>query len=221
MAIDAVKIPQNVYVEERILGPITLRQIIITMIGGAISWVIWSGIKSAGGVTIVSGILSWTPAVIAAAFAFVKINDISLFRLLLLLIERMEKPATRVWGPRQGLMISIRVSTDKRKRKKGEEVKKERKTKERIEELSELLDTEIESVPAQSTDEDVGSYIEQAFKKASAAEEDSSAALGTVDPNRISAEPLNESIDSVGPSKQSPDEQLPDDPLFRDINPPS
>jgi hypothetical protein len=110
MSIDPIKIPQNVYIEDRIIGPLTLRQIIICVLGAGFSYVIYSMYsKMYGAVSIPMTIALWMPALIAAAFAFVRVNDLSLFRLCLLMIERLEKPTIRTWTPRRGLTINIKT----------------------------------------------------------------------------------------------------------------
>lgn len=109
MPIDPVKIPQNVHIEDRIVGPLTLRQIIISMLGIGFSYALWASIsKVYGGVPLHITIIVWIPAVIALMFAFIRVNDLSMTHLLLLLIERMEKPQTRIWGPRRGITLSTR-----------------------------------------------------------------------------------------------------------------
>lgn len=108
MAIEAVKIPQNVYVEDRIIGPITLKQLIITGIGAGISYVIFSIVTRAG-LTVPFRIVAWVPAMIAAAFAFFKINDLSLFTIILLAIEKANKPSQRYWRPHAGISINLIV----------------------------------------------------------------------------------------------------------------
>lgn len=111
MPIDPVKIPQNVYIEDRIVGPLTLRQIIIMAIGGGFSYMLYSSYQRAvGSVDIVMTVILWTPAAIAAAFALININDLSLTRLLMLLLERMSKPGLRTWAARTGISITIRTS---------------------------------------------------------------------------------------------------------------
>lgn len=111
MPIDPVKIPQNVQIEDRVVGPLSLRQIIIMAIGGGFSYMIYAAVqKSAGHVGIPLTILIWIPALIAAAFAMVNINDLSLLRICFLLLERTQKPGLRTWGPRQGMTITIRTS---------------------------------------------------------------------------------------------------------------
>jgi hypothetical protein len=107
MPIEAVKIPQNVYVEDRIIGPITMKQLLITGIGAGISYGLYATATKAGYVGIATVVITWTPAVIAAAFAFLKINDLSLFNIILLMIEGMNKPNTRYWSPSPGLSINV------------------------------------------------------------------------------------------------------------------
>ena len=111
MPTDPVKIPQNVQIEDRIIGPLSLRQIIIIALGGGFSYMVYSGVqKSAGHVGIPLTVLIWLPALIAAAFAMVQINDLSLTRIVFLLLERMQKPGKRTWAPREGISITIRTS---------------------------------------------------------------------------------------------------------------
>lgn len=140
MAIDPVKIPQNVYVEDRIVGPITLRQLIIVLLTGGFSYMLWTGIKtSTGYVDIPLSILAWTPCAIGAAFAFIKIQGISLFRLCLLLVEKMDKPAVRQWAPRRGISINFQFSSTKKDKGRSAPAPVQ-PHQEKLEELSILLD---------------------------------------------------------------------------------
>lgn len=107
MPIEPVKIPQNVYVEDRIIGPITLRQLIIVGIGTAISYVIYATVAKQIAVSVPLAIVLWLPAIVSAIFAFIKINDLSLFHIILLMVEQMSKPAVRTWCPHPGLTINI------------------------------------------------------------------------------------------------------------------
>lgn len=138
---DPIKIPQNVYVEDRIIGPITLRQIILCCIGGGISYVLWASLQNAYGyATIPLTVIAWTPAAIFAAFAFVKIQNLSLLQMCFLLLEQMSKPSIRRWGARSGITIIIHTE----KPEKGKTGKKEKETEKNIEELSSFLDTSYE-----------------------------------------------------------------------------
>ncbi len=107
MAIEAVKIPQNVYVEDRIIGPVTMRQLIITGIGAGISYVLYAAATKAGYIGIPVVVICWSPALVAAAFAFLKINDLTLFNIILLTIESTNKPNIRYWSPHQGFSINL------------------------------------------------------------------------------------------------------------------
>ncbi len=107
MPIEAVKIPQNVYVEDKIIGPISLRQLAISGIGAGIGYMFY-GIAVKNGVRNVVGLAAcWIPTVIAVAFAFLKINDLSLLRLILLFIESLNKPTIRYWSPHTGISINL------------------------------------------------------------------------------------------------------------------
>jgi hypothetical protein len=107
MAIEAVKIPQNVYVEDRIIGPVTLKQLMITGIGCGISYMFYAIAAKSGVATIPITIACWIPGLIAAMFAFAKINDLSLFNIILLMIESTNKPNLRIWSPHPGLTVNI------------------------------------------------------------------------------------------------------------------
>lgn len=113
MAIESVKIPSNIQVEEHIIGPLSLRQIIILLLTGAFSYAIWTALKSSiPNINFVFQIVCWTPMMLGLAFSFVNINGVSLLTLLLLVIEGLEKPPIRTFGPRQG--ISINITTQKK-----------------------------------------------------------------------------------------------------------
>lgn len=211
MTIDPVKIPQNVYVEDRIIGSITLRQIIICLATGALSYGIFSTVQAAGLVSSVLGIVAWTPLVIGAAFAFVKINGITLTRLCLLALEKTDKPMVRVWAPRRGITISIGSTSMKSEKesadeKKMEEAKRHAEEKrKRIHELSALLDKGPEE-----TDEHGNPVLSVPASKAPRA-------MLPIDKTRITAEPLSSPaarLDSVQPLEEP-------HALVRDIAPPA
>lgn len=107
MPIEPVKIPQNVYIEDRIVGPLTLKQIIISMLGIGFSYAIWASIsKVQGYVPLPITIIVWIPGMLAVIFSFVKINDLSLTHLFFLMVERVQKPQTRIYGPRRGVSVN-------------------------------------------------------------------------------------------------------------------
>lgn len=151
MPIEPVKIPQNVQIEDRIIGPVTLRQMIITIIGCGISYAIWSTLqKTFGDVSITITIVAWIPAVIFIAFAFVKVYDLSLFRIVFLMLERSIKPQTRTWTPRPGISVIHASALAKPEKKKPAAAQQEQPRS--IEELSSMLDIPTtETAPASSS----------------------------------------------------------------------
>ncbi|MCX6807820.1 MAG: PrgI family protein [Patescibacteria group bacterium] len=85
------KVPQFVDMEDRIIGPITMRQLIILGVGGILTYAAY--MKMGG---------SWPIVAIPAgggaiAFAFLKIQDMTLFRFALALTQYIVKPEKRVW----------------------------------------------------------------------------------------------------------------------------
>jgi len=140
--LQAVKVPQNVYIEDRIAGPITLRHILICGIGGGITYALWATIKqNYGEPPIVLTILSFVPLILSVGFAFVQLNDLSMFRLLLLLLERQTKPNVRLYAPRQGLTIHIRTFTTAEESAKKKSQPKN--TDVPLDHLSKVLDSAI------------------------------------------------------------------------------
>jgi len=154
MPIDPVKIPADIQVEEKIIGPISLRQIIIVVVSGGLSYALWAIVSRAfaGNVSLPLLIVSWLPLVVGGAFAFVKVNDVSLFKLILLSLEKMEKPPVRKFGPREGITINFRTHAGAKDEKK--KVVKEEKPDESLEELGSLLDTGLTDLTKEKTEEE-------------------------------------------------------------------
>ena len=205
---DPIKIPQNVYVEDRIIGPVTLRQIIICMLGGGFSYALFASLqKMYGSVGLPLAVLVWTPAALAAAFAFIKINDLSLFHMCTLFLERMNKPMKRAWSPRRGIVINIQTQTPK----EAEETHIERHAEQRsgLEKLSTILDT--------------GDVSEHAGEDVHEESPPKGTEQRPIDRNKIKAEPLTErrSIDQIQVEEESAPASIhPSISLFRDITPP-
>ena len=207
MPIDPVKIPQNVYIEDRIVGPLTLRQIITMAIGGGISYSMYASLaKAYGSVDLITTIIVWTPAVIAAAFAIIKINDLTLSRILLLVIERMLKSPVRTWTPREGISINIKVlasqTTEKAKRTSAQ-LQADTVAHSKIQELSSVVDTAFTEEADDSASVMVTDIHETTAM--SAPEEIATKKTLPVDPSRIQA-------DRVRPAERGPS-------VFHDIIP--
>jgi hypothetical protein len=96
-----VKIPQDVQRADKIVGPLTLKQLIIVGIGGGIAYAIYVTLAPDYFIEI------WLPPVIlvslvTAAFAFLKIHSMTFMRYLGYMAEFLFKPRRRVWKQMSG-----------------------------------------------------------------------------------------------------------------------
>ena len=87
-------------------------------------------------------ILIWVPFVLAAALAFVKIRGIELMKFILLLIEKLFRPAHRRWVNHGGdPFVSMTTPFTMKVEKKKKEVRiKEDVSAEKIRNLANILD---------------------------------------------------------------------------------
>jgi hypothetical protein len=142
-----VKIPQNVRVEDKIIGPFSLKQLLLVGFGGGFSYALYAMLnKSFGYVPLSAHALIWWPGILATAFALVRINDIPLSRYCLLVLESLSKPRIRHFQARQGLTINIQTRLTKKEAKNALVTKGATGDVSlqdiRIEDLSTLLDAE-------------------------------------------------------------------------------
>jgi len=214
MAIDPVKIPTDIQIEEKIVGPIGLRQIFILMITGGTSYGLWSSVGAQPTSGAVIKILCWLPLILGAAFSFVKIQDVTLLRLLLLQIEKLKKPTVRTFGPREGISINIQLDPTRQEKKRAV---KEGAADHQLHELSTVLDTGLG-----------GLEQEMETPQGAAPEPKQNPAPGTADrkrpvnPARIAASPKDQTapiMDDITPAtgQQNPAERA----MVRDLTPPA
>jgi len=103
------KIPQNVGIEDKIVGPFSLRQLIILAIGGGISYVAFAISSRIYELNIIEYILIVLPALFSLALAMLKVRNVSFGKFILLAIEFAIKPKKRIWDHRG---ISALVAPD-------------------------------------------------------------------------------------------------------------
>jgi len=94
------KIPQNIDVADKIVGPLTLRQLITVAIGAGISYVLFAISSKLYELNTLEYVVIALPAIIAAAAAFIKINNIPFTKFVLLSLEYAIKPKKRFWDHR-------------------------------------------------------------------------------------------------------------------------
>lgn len=208
MPIEPIKIPQNVHIEDRIVGPLTLKQIIIVAIGCGFSYALYAMIvKQYGVISLPVTIMVWIPGAISGVFAFIRINDLSMLRLCFLLAERISKPAIRTWTPRRGIVINIRLNSPQTKETQRVTAPMTAdKHAARLEELSTVLDRPLEEHMKQEAETSL-SPLEEAV-------EETYEPL-PVNPSRISAsaiEPATNTDTITTPTNGSVS-------IFRDLSP--
>lgn len=88
------KIPQNVQIEDKIVGPLTLKQLGILGFGGAITYAIYTVLAKNYFIEI------WLPAImpttiLTLCFTFVNINTVPFYRWIFLVVEYFKNPRKR------------------------------------------------------------------------------------------------------------------------------
>ena len=146
------KIPQDVQIEDKIVGPLTLKQLIILGVGGGISYAIY---------TILAKQYYWNvwllptaiPALLTLAFTFLKIGGIPFGKWLLLSIEYFVKPKKRVFVMGGADMYMYTLFADKTKKVQtvdtsASKAERDHERLSKIGEISKALDTYSKPHPA-------------------------------------------------------------------------
>ena len=147
------RIPQEVQIEDRIFGPITMRRLIILTIGGGITYLLYV-------ITQNSGFVVWFPIVfvvgaLTLALAFLEPFGMKFHKFLARAVEFFTLPRLRLWDKRhsQDVFYSyIRYSSRQWEKFKGQSVPKKdaygRKKiqKEKVSELSDLLHIDLADI---------------------------------------------------------------------------
>jgi hypothetical protein len=144
------KVPQNVQREDTIIGSITIKQMIIVIIGGGIDYMIYIGFSQRG----FSSVFWFPPVLIigllTVAIAFVKINNLSFSKYIMLFLERLINPQKRLWRKGaaevyKGIFAPKNVQTKKTDVKAAKEkksIEKKQTALSNISRLSQVLDTQ-------------------------------------------------------------------------------
>ena len=109
------KVPQDVQREDTILWFLTMRQMLIMMIGGGISYGLFLRLSKiyelgAGGIAMIC-----IPAAIAALFAFVKIKGMGLTTFIFINIEFLFRARNRFWSQEGNILISMTTTITEKK----------------------------------------------------------------------------------------------------------
>ena len=135
--------PQNVQREDQILGPITLKQLIVLMVTGGFSYLMYTQLNQLYYMNQLQQMLIWLPLALGAAFAFVKVRGIPLFQFCLLLLEQtIFLPSKRFWQNSGDGFVSMTQNETKKETKKDEVTPTKDFSEQKVKNLAALLDGE-------------------------------------------------------------------------------
>lgn len=131
------KVPQDVQRADRIVGPLTLRHMIILGIGGGLAYVIYVILARTYFWEV------WLPpvaviVVITILIAFIKIYNMSFGKFFLLFIEYSILPRQRKWLKGTAEVYGIGVVPKKSTKKQKEAIEKSKKYQETIQKLDKI-----------------------------------------------------------------------------------
>lgn len=129
------KVPQNIDLEDKIVGPLTLIQFLYVISGGILIYLLYLTI----GGTFFFWVLAVPIAAIALALAFLKIQDQPLSHFIKAGLMYLSRPKTRIWQ-RHGANLSAIAAAPKEK-KGPTSLPKKRIEKSELEKIAQILDT--------------------------------------------------------------------------------
>ncbi len=130
------KVPQNIQMEDKIIGPLTMKQFVYLLVGGMVTY---ATIKSYN--TTMFLFVGLPVGILALCLAFIKIQDQPFSKFILSLVSYLLKPKQRVWQKDRIVyatsspIVQEKVGKDKKQFAPKEVEKSE------LEKLSYILDT--------------------------------------------------------------------------------
>jgi hypothetical protein len=98
------KVPQNIDMQDRIIGPLTMVQFVYAVIGGGICYSIFMGIPKPFSYVLIAPI-----AIFVICLDFVKINERPFLNFFLSAIQYTTAPKQRVWHQGAGSDLSVEI----------------------------------------------------------------------------------------------------------------
>lgn len=133
------KIPQDVQIEDKIVGPLTMKQLGICAAGGTITYFFYTTLAKNYYWEVWILPVGFT-ALLTLSVAFITIGNVSFTRFILLLVEHGLKPRKRLWKKGNGVIYeSIFHPKDKNKVKTDNNIdKKVRNSKTSLDEIDQI-----------------------------------------------------------------------------------
>ena len=131
-------VPQFIDVEAKIIGPVTVRQFVLTLVGGFIAVLSYKFADT--GLFI---ILLLIDGAFVGLFGFFKVNGRSFHLFLFNVFDTLKRPSIRAWMSREAENISLASTKpeDSEKDDSGDIQEKKELTQSRLQELSLVVDT--------------------------------------------------------------------------------
>lgn len=132
-------VPKNIDLEDKIIGPMTLRQFLYVLVGGTIAYALIKKIGGPGGNNSLALTLAIPVALFSLALAFVKVQERPFADFLSSFFTFLSRPRQRIWQKRkaeQDLIVEDQKHDDTNK------VVKKSVSVEKISDLTKILDSE-------------------------------------------------------------------------------
>ena len=135
------KVPQDVQREDKILFFITMKQLVILMVTGGISYMLFVSLSETYILSQVAIAFIMLPFVLGCAFCFVRIKGLGLSQFFLLNIEHLLLPARRYWQPGSQSVVSSTVDFSMNDNVTVKIVENKNISAEKIKNLADLIDS--------------------------------------------------------------------------------
>lgn len=137
------KVPQNVQMADRIVGPLTLRHLIIVGAGGGLAYLIYVILAKQYFWEV------WLPPVaiiviITLLIAFVKIYNLTFGKFAILFLEHLMVPRKRTWMKASAEVYGLgpfQTKKSKNKPKDKEKVQRATETMKKLDDITKILDS--------------------------------------------------------------------------------
>jgi hypothetical protein len=135
------KVPQDVQREDKILFFITMKQLVVLMVTGGISYFLFVQLSETYILSQVAIGFIMLPFIAGCAFCFIRIKGLGLTQFFLLNIEHLLLPARRYWQPGSQSLVSSTVDFSTREKDQKDRAPNKNISSEKIKNLADLIDS--------------------------------------------------------------------------------
>lgn len=134
------KVPQNVQREDQILFFITMKQLVVLMVTGGLSYFLFLQLSKVYILSEIAIALICLPFVLGCAFCFIKIKGINLTQFVMLTIEHGLLPRRRYWQEGSQTVVSSTTNFSTVTEETELEIEDKNISREKIKNLADLID---------------------------------------------------------------------------------